>query len=140
MTWALDTFRAVRAGTLTGPIIDPETKKPLAGTHGGNGAAGAGTVAQASGETKVPGGAETLTRPSPAQPGVAPGERGVGGDTFAAEPADGGPEKLGPEDPVPVPGNLEGEARESFMLVGHFIRQLMRSGDLLPPVLPPPQG
>jgi hypothetical protein len=151
MTWALDTFRAVRAGTLTGPIIDPETKKPLAGAHGGNGAAGAGTVAQASGKAEVVRGAPAphwqsageaeapgdATTPTPGAPGPSSrGERGADGD----EPATGGPETRPDDDkPVPVPDNLKKqEDREAFIVAGELLRALVRSGDLkLPPHVRP---
>jgi hypothetical protein len=64
---------------------------------------------------------------------------GAGAKSAPAEPAAGGPEDLGPEDPLPLPDNVKDEDREMFILAGEMIRSLFRSGHLKPPPLVPPQ-
>jgi hypothetical protein len=109
MTWALETFRGVRAGTLDGPIIDPETKKPMAGAHAGNGA------------PEEPPQSQSKPQPPP-EPASAPVQ------PPAAEP-DTPPDPLDDE-PLPMPDNVPYEETETFQVVGATLRGLLRAGIL----------
>jgi hypothetical protein len=116
MNWAYGILEKLRAGLLTGPITDPETKRPMAGTEG---CQGAGTGAP---------GAATVSRPSAPPPSASdPG------------PAADRPEELPPEDPIPLPDNLSVENREALTLMGVTVRSLYRAGLLTPPTAAPPQ-
>jgi hypothetical protein len=115
MTWAYGMLEKLRAGLLTGPIIDPETKRPMAGTEG--------TEAPAAGAP----GAATVSRPT------APPQ-----STSDLGPTADRPEKLPPEDPIPLPDNLCLEDEEALAIMGVTLRSLFRQGLLRPPGGGPP--
>jgi hypothetical protein len=110
LTWAVDTFRSLRAGVAPATIIDPETRRPLQ--------AAAPTAAAA----------QEQSQPSP-QPVSAP----------SPPAADSGPPPaLPPEDPIPLPDNIAGEDKDMLLLMGATLRSLFRQGLLKPPGAPPP--
>jgi hypothetical protein len=121
--WAFESFRAVRAGTAKGPIIDPETGKPVCeDTEAG---AAAATRAPSNGQ-KPPGAAS----PSTSGPGLEAANALFGVDNR----------------PIPLPPGLSEEEAELMMILVETLRRPNPDAGLenepCPPTSPssPPAG
>jgi hypothetical protein len=117
--WAFESFRAVRAGTAKGPIIDPETGKPVweeteAGTAGA-------TRAPANGQ-KPP--AAASPSPSTSGPGLEAAEALFGVDNR----------------PIPVPPWLSEEEAELMMILVETLRRPNPDAGLENEPVPPPSS
>jgi hypothetical protein len=120
LVWAIDTFYGVRAGTITGPIIDPDTGKPLL--------------------TEDEARAEKPARPRPhvQESPVPPASGATTESDPVAHPAD--------NVPIPVPQGLSQEEQEMFIIFGETLRRQLRESGLddyrfpdAPPPQPPPR-
>jgi hypothetical protein len=115
--WALESFRAVRAGTLKGPIIDPETGKPVCeDTEAG---AAAATRAPSNGQ-KPP--ASASASPSTPGPGLEAAEALFGVDNR----------------PISLPPGLSEEEAELMMILVETLRRPNPDAGLENEPVPPP--
>jgi hypothetical protein len=115
--WAFESFRAVRAGTTQGPIIDPETGKPVCEENG----AGACAATRAPSNAQKPP-ASASPSPSTSGPGLKAAEALFGVDNR----------------PIPVPPGLSEEEAELMMILVETLRRPNPDAGLDNEPIPPP--